>query len=195
VLREDDKDYAKRITLARDPATPPEALERLAEVKYSRLRETVASHKSASSDLLDSLSQDEDMYVRLNVAGNPVAPADVLERLADDPNTAVRCHAAENPSVSIVLLDQLAHVGWGTARPPLRSSPLASPRLMATIAATADTEVRDSAIRVINERLSEPLGVGKRNVGALEMLRDQEWWTLNPSSPEVAVALALFPNV
>ncbi|WP_292836831.1 hypothetical protein [Nostoc sp. JL33] len=93
----------------KNPKTPPDVLEKLAQ-KDPR---TVGEHPNTPPELLLEFSKSVDERLRESVAKNPNAPVRILEQLADDESWEVRRGVAKNPNVPISLLfKQLARDTW-----------------------------------------------------------------------------------
>jgi 3-methyladenine DNA glycosylase AlkC len=64
--------------LAKNPNTPPETLEHLANDKDWLVRCRVARNLNTTTETLERLANDEDWYVRYEVAKNPNTPQYIL---------------------------------------------------------------------------------------------------------------------
>ena len=71
-------DGTVRLTVAKNPATSPKTLARLAKDRDRRVRAHAAAHPSTPSEALSSLTLDRDRLVRQRAAGHPKTPADAL---------------------------------------------------------------------------------------------------------------------
>jgi hypothetical protein len=85
--------------LARNPNTPPEALERLANDESSYVRRYVALNPNTPPEALEGLANDEEYWhVRCAVASNTNTQTKTLERLANDNDFWVRSSVELNPN-------------------------------------------------------------------------------------------------
>lgn len=75
--------------IAKHEDTPLDILKKLAELKFSNIRESVASNENTSPEILDELSNDEDIDVRNAVAKNKNTPEETLEKLVKDKDKLV----------------------------------------------------------------------------------------------------------
>ncbi len=108
--------------VARNPATPRGALNRLAGSAHSGVRAAVGGNPAADAEVLEALSKDPDPSVRGAVARNEATPARTLERLARSDAPDIRRDVAGNratPIAARVLLSKLqggsevvANTGW-----------------------------------------------------------------------------------
>lgn len=101
----EDPEMEVRLAVARNPATPTQALVALTSSWAGRL--AVACNHCAPSALLQVLAFDGDLDIRQALAANPNTPAPVLLRLSLDPELSVRRKVALNPSTPPHLLWQL----------------------------------------------------------------------------------------
>lgn len=79
-----------RESVAANPSTPADVMERLAHDPDPGVRSCVARNEATSCDLLRELAEDDTEAVRGWVAVNFFVPADVMERLRDDESAVVR---------------------------------------------------------------------------------------------------------
>jgi len=75
------EDLARCWYAARNPNTPPEALERLANDNNWLVRREVAWNPITPAETLERLANDEDYWVRVGVAFNPITPQYILTYL------------------------------------------------------------------------------------------------------------------
>lgn len=73
----------EKLDFARNPSTPPEILEELANDENMIVRTKVANNPNTSAFTLDKLVTDEDCVVRLRAAANLNTPLSTLEILAE----------------------------------------------------------------------------------------------------------------
>lgn len=102
----EDEEQEVRLAVARNPATPTQALIALTASWAGRL--AVACNHCTPSQVLEILARDGDPDIRQALAANPNTPISVLVRLTRDPERAVRRKVALNPSTPPRLLIWLA---------------------------------------------------------------------------------------
>ena len=102
------EDMGSRWAVAKNPHTPVEILEKLADDEVNLVRALVATNPNTPSATLYKLFEDEKI-VRDGISGNPNAPLDLLEKLAEDSDKLVRLRVAENPTTSKEILQKLAN--------------------------------------------------------------------------------------
>ncbi|MBI5165073.1 MAG: hypothetical protein HY985_14370 [Magnetospirillum sp.] len=90
--------------VAKNPATPPDVLVKLAEDQEKWVRNSVAQNLATPPDILAKLAEDREEEVRNSVAENPATPPDILAKLARNES---RAPSTENPS--LILEDLLLH--------------------------------------------------------------------------------------
>lgn len=100
--------WEDRQSVAKNPNTPKEVLEKLADDKSEVVRYAVAKNPSTPKEVLEKLTNDDDWNVRDLVARNSSTPKEVLEKLAKDSNVNVRWSVARNASTPKELLEELA---------------------------------------------------------------------------------------
>lgn len=100
-------DMQARWAVAKNPHTPVETLEVLANDAVNLVRALVATNPSTPSKILEKFFSDEKI-VRDGLAGNPNTPDKILYVLSDDSDKMVRMRLAENPSASQKLLEKLS---------------------------------------------------------------------------------------
>lgn len=113
-----------RMTAARHPSAPPDALAAFAEFArdhHPAWRAVVARHPSTPPETLVALSKDNDKSVYTAVARNPSTPPEVLAHLALSHEWTVRRATAENPStpseaVAVLAADPITMVRNACAR-------------------------------------------------------------------------------
>jgi hypothetical protein len=102
-----------RWRVARNPNTPPETLDRLANDEDSSVREGVAYNLNTSPETLDLLANDKKSHVRCMVAQNPNTSPESLERLANDECLSVREFVIHNSNNNNPLkMDILKFLDW-----------------------------------------------------------------------------------
>ncbi len=89
--------------VAKNPSSPPSALEHLARSKDFDVLVEVAAHPATPAQVLDTLANDEHLSVVQNVALNPNTPVATLERLAASEGESIRLSAAWNPNAPAAL--------------------------------------------------------------------------------------------
>ena len=100
------EDMGSRWAVAKNPHTPVEILEKLANDEVNLVRALVATNPNTPSQIVEKLFNDEKI-VRDGVSGNPNAPAHILAELAKDSDKLVRLRVAENPSTPTEVLEKL----------------------------------------------------------------------------------------
>ena len=100
------EDMGSRWAVAKNPHTPVEILEFLADDKINLVRALVATNPNTPSKVLEKFFSDEKI-VRDGLSGNPNTPPKLLNILADDSDKMVRLRLAENPKVPQELLKKL----------------------------------------------------------------------------------------
>ncbi|MCF6201177.1 MAG: hypothetical protein L3J42_03480 [Hydrogenimonas sp.] len=100
------EDMGSRWAVAKNPHTPVEVLEKLANDQVNLVRALVATNPSTPSNILQKLFGDEKI-VRDGLSGNPSTPTKYLTALADDSDKMVRMRVAENPSSPTELLKRM----------------------------------------------------------------------------------------
>ncbi|MEM0010590.1 MAG: hypothetical protein QXT84_02725, partial [Candidatus Bathyarchaeia archaeon] len=101
-VRRIDLDKEDRVRMARDPHTPSEVMNVLAEDEDEEVRLEVARNPNAPSNVLRKLARDESRKVRWAVAENLNTPPEALEELAMDEE--ILWSVARNPNTPIKLL-------------------------------------------------------------------------------------------
>jgi hypothetical protein len=99
-------DMATRWSVAKNPCTPIEVLETLAQDKINLVRALVATNPTTPQDILIHFFNDEKI-VRDGLSGNPSTPSKYLHVLADDKDKMVRLRVASNPTTSKQTLEKL----------------------------------------------------------------------------------------
>ncbi len=100
------EDMGSRWAVAKNPHTPVEILEKLANDEVNLVRALVATNPNTPAHILEKLFEDEKI-VRDGISGNPNAPVHILKELAKDSDKLVRLRVAENPATSEELLREL----------------------------------------------------------------------------------------
>lgn len=138
----------------RNPATPVEAVVRLAGHPSMVLRSLLAARPDLPPEAAARLAGDPIPGVRADLAGNAVIGVALIRALADDPHPDVRRRAAHNPRVPLDVLCGLA----GTVK--------LGPELLPRIAAATPAEVGElsrssnPAVRMLlAERRDLPAGI------------------------------------
>ncbi len=96
-------------SVAANPKTPVEMLEKLALSPLLPTRRRVARHPNTPLNVLETLARDDDMFVRAGVAENPNATSALLEILILDADWWVRAAVAKNHNASPQLLETLTN--------------------------------------------------------------------------------------
>lgn len=99
-------DMGSRWAVAKNPHTPVEILEKLANDEVNLVRALVATNPNTPSHVVEKLFEDEKI-VRDGISGNPNAPAHILTELAKDSDKLVRLRVAENPACPTEVLKML----------------------------------------------------------------------------------------
>lgn len=99
-------DMGARWAVAKNPHTPTEILELLANDEINLVRALVATNPSTPPSVLEKFFSDEKI-VRDGLSGNPNTPAKLLKILADDSDKMVRLRLAENTSAPAEVLQAL----------------------------------------------------------------------------------------
>jgi len=81
LLQNDSRD---KVTIAKDPSTPPNILEQLSDDENWMVRSGVAMNPSASPEVLEKLAHSKQRNIRYRVSENPSTPQEVLEWLIVD---------------------------------------------------------------------------------------------------------------
>ena len=97
----------QRNAAARNPATGPATLERLAAEGDGEVRYLVASNPATPAPVLEHLAVDA-WYIREGVAQNPQCPSGLLQHLATDRDMWVRAAAADHERLPTALREQIA---------------------------------------------------------------------------------------
>jgi len=93
------EDVEERLTLALDPKTSAEILEKLAKnEKDHRVLEAVAGNHNTPPGVLRNLAKYDDDFVKARVAGNHNTPVDVLSDLAKVMDGAIDEALVRNPN-------------------------------------------------------------------------------------------------
>ncbi len=108
-IAKNNVDMGARWAVAKNPHTPVEILQFLANDDINLVRALVATNPSTPSDVLEKFFSDEKI-VRDGLSGNPNTPTKLLKILADDSDKLVRMRLAENRAaasdiISILLDD------------------------------------------------------------------------------------------
>lgn len=93
-----DLDHSVVLLLARNPGTPTESLERLANSSDQCVLAAVARHPNVSLATLARLSTSSESAIRTGAASNPSASPEILEQLSRDSNPGTRLAVAWNPA-------------------------------------------------------------------------------------------------
>lgn len=101
-------DMGARWAVAKNPHTPTEVLELLANDDINLVRALVATNPSTPAQVLEKFFSDEKI-VRDGLSGNPNTPAKLLKILADDNDKMVRLRLAENPAAPAEILEALCN--------------------------------------------------------------------------------------
>ncbi|MBZ5646767.1 MAG: hypothetical protein LAN37_06025 [Acidobacteriia bacterium] len=105
-----NRDWDRKLELARDPQTSSQELALLAESApaddYLLLR-TIAEHPNTPATILDKLSEHPYDAVQENVARHPNASVETLEQLAADPSRPLWFLVACNAAAPAALRDRL----------------------------------------------------------------------------------------
>jgi predicted DNA binding CopG/RHH family protein len=109
-----DEDSGVRCRVARNPNTPPKALEQLATDKKSSVRYRVAENPNTPPKTLEQLATDENWSVRWRVAENPNTPPEILEVLVSDVCFTVLKGVAENPKTPSAALEKIINKNFST---------------------------------------------------------------------------------
>lgn len=136
-----------REAAARNPATSPALLARLAGAAASFVREGVASNPRAPASSLTRLASDPDRNVRHAVARNPATSPMALACLASDTDYPVRWAVACNPRAIPDLLEHLAKDESGVVRSAVAGNPRAPPGLLARLTKDGSGPARAAAAR------------------------------------------------
>ncbi|MRJ03259.1 MAG: hypothetical protein GXO19_03945, partial [Epsilonproteobacteria bacterium] len=104
------EDMGSRWAVAKNPHTPVEVLERLAEDEVNLVRALVATNPNTPQKVIERLFHDEKI-VRDGISGNPKAPGPILAQLARDRDKLVRLRVAENPATPLEVLRELEQDG------------------------------------------------------------------------------------
>ena len=99
-------DMGARWAVAKNPHTPVEVLEFLANDDVNLVRALVATNPSTPSKILEKFFSDEKI-VRDGLSGNPNTPAKLLKILADDSDKMVRMRLAENSGTPQEILEAM----------------------------------------------------------------------------------------
>jgi len=94
--------------IARNEATPPDVLERLARHKDYSVRMMVCYNRVATSGALAALAQDRTHEIRYCIAQHTNAPASLLTEMARDPSPNVRTAVAANASAPVAAFTTLS---------------------------------------------------------------------------------------
>ena len=186
-LLDDPEEWrAERPTVLTNPSLPPEllarAVERLTRTRSRWRRNTedgtslaaaVAKNSSTPPESLGRLYEKILRFeVRELVVANKSAPEQLLRDAAASSDYGLSSAAIENPRTPDDAIAALANN-------LTQDDPFVVP-----------FKVRDA----VDERVARRFGVDKHNVAAIEALRQGEWWTKDPSSPEVRLVLATHRN-
>ncbi|MFI6817552.1 hypothetical protein ACIBG7_34495 [Nonomuraea sp. NPDC050328] len=90
-----------RVTVASDPATPPEILHTMTADPSRAVRRALAARTDAPAELLRELARDPDLKTRQTLAENPACPPDALLTLVDDPHWSVRWSLPDHPGAGV----------------------------------------------------------------------------------------------
>jgi hypothetical protein len=85
---------------ARDPKTPVEELEKLANSVFYMVRYCVTQNPSVTVEILEKLCEDYRLEVPYGVALNPKTPDEILRKLVQNKDSLIRRIAAEHPNAS-----------------------------------------------------------------------------------------------
>ena len=132
--------------------------------------------------------------MRLEVAEHPNAPAEALATLGDDGDQRVRVRVASNPATPAVALVTLAGDEKLSVREAVARNQATPGETLVMLADDEQEALRTGARETITARICDTLGVAPENTDAIDLLRDQAWWTMAPDDPAVVVTLALAPN-
>ena len=120
-------DGTVRLNVARNPATSPNTLLRLAQDRDRRVRAHAAAHPSAPPEALPPLTLDRDRLVRQRAAANPNTPAHALVGLA-----------------------ATTHFRLGPERYEVAMNPSSPPEALAVLALDSNVKIRLEAAKNLN---------------------------------------------
>jgi len=99
-------DMGARWAVAKNPHTPVEVLEFLANDSVNLVRALVATNPSTPSKVLEKFFSDEKI-VRDGLSGNPNTPTKILKILSSDNDKMVRMRLAENSNAPKEILSEM----------------------------------------------------------------------------------------
>ena len=165
-----DAAHHRRLDLAHDPDTTPEALSRLAHDEDPYVRQKVAQNAHTSPDTLHRLAHDEDGDVRWEVAANAHTSPDTLDHLAHDKDRTVRLKVAGNAHTSPDTLERLARDEDRTVRLEAAGHARVPAAALSHLAGDDDLTIR----RAIIAATGSPADLDQIADKELEALRDFE---------------------
>lgn len=114
---------------------------------------TLARDAASSPQLLERLAAQEDLQVLYAVASHPRSPAATLARLARRTEPSLRSAVAANPAAPLDLLELLATDGDARVRRVVAANERTPPSTLFALARDADTDVR----RLVTSHVNTPL--------------------------------------
>ncbi len=127
---------------AANPATSRVALDVLARMSESRIRERVAANPNASPEALGLLAGDEDYSARVNVARHPQTPPEALTKLATDKHRDVLLGLTARTDLPAEAQTRLVANPDYAVRKALASSPSCTTGNLAQLERDPDADVR-----------------------------------------------------
>jgi predicted transcriptional regulator len=92
--------YFFQLADAKDPKTPVEELEKLANSDFYNVRYWVTQNLNVTVEILEKLSEENNYHVVYGVATSPNVTDEILRKLAQNKESIIRRKAAENPNAS-----------------------------------------------------------------------------------------------
>jgi len=137
--------FKEKKEVSKNPNTPPETLDRLANDNIWDVRWYVAWNSNTKTETLERLAKDEDYCVRCGVAQNPNTTTETLERLANDEDYCIRIEAAQNPNTPPEVLERMANDENSYVRRWVVWNPNTKTETLNRLVNDKDTDVRCAA--------------------------------------------------
>jgi predicted transcriptional regulator len=93
-------DYNCLLADAKDPKTPVEELEELANSDFYNVRYWVTQNPNVTVEILEKLSEENNYHVVYGVATSPNVTDEILRKLVHNKEPLISKQAAENPNAS-----------------------------------------------------------------------------------------------
>jgi len=133
--------------VARNEATPPDVLERLARHKDYSVRIMACYNRVATPGVLVALAQDHTHEIRYCVARHSNTPASLLTEMARDPSPSIRAAVAANASAPVAVFTTLSADSNKYVRQAVAANSAAPVEILAKLIQDEDEITRYSVAR------------------------------------------------